>query len=62
MEAHVVGFAMWVEAVEKAGTIDLDKVIDAVSGIKAPNLTGGMSEMLPEPPHHQAGLHRRGAG
>jgi urea transport system substrate-binding protein len=50
MEAHVIGFAMWVEAVKKAGTIDPDKVIDALPGIKAPNLTGGISEMLPN--HH----------
>ena len=50
MEAHVIGFAMWVKAVKKAGTTDPDKVIDALPGIKAPNLTGGMSEMLPN--HH----------
>jgi urea transport system substrate-binding protein len=50
MEAHVVGFAMWVEAVKKAGTTDPDKVIDAVIGVKVPNLTGGTSEMLPN--HH----------
>jgi len=50
MEAHVIGFAMWVEAVKKAGTTDPDKVIDAVVGVKVPNLTGGMSEMLPN--HH----------
>jgi urea transport system substrate-binding protein len=50
MEAHVIGFAMWVKAVEKAGTTDPDKVIDALPGIKAPNLTGGTSEMLPN--HH----------
>jgi urea transport system substrate-binding protein len=50
MEAHVVGFAMWVDAVKKAGTTDPDKVIDALPGIKAPNLTGGVSEMLPN--HH----------
>src|SRR6266704_2747837 len=50
MEAHVIGFAMWVEAVKKAGTTDPDKVIDALPGIKAPNLTGGISEMLPN--HH----------
>jgi urea transport system substrate-binding protein len=50
MEAHVIGFNMWVKAVEKAGTTDSDKVIDALPGIKAPNLTGGMSEMLPN--HH----------
>src|SRR3990172_7296579 len=50
MEAHVIGFAMWVKAVEKAGTTDPDKVIDVLPGIKAPNLTGGTSEMLPN--HH----------
>lgn len=50
MEAHVVGFAMWVKAVEKVGSTDPDKVIDALPGITAPNLTGGVSEMLPN--HH----------
>jgi urea transport system substrate-binding protein len=50
MEAHVIGFNMWVKAVEKAKTTDPDKVIDALPGIEAPNLTGGMSKMLPN--HH----------
>ncbi|TAJ95426.1 MAG: urea ABC transporter substrate-binding protein [Reyranella sp.] len=50
MEASVIGFNMWVEAVKKAGTTDPDKVIDALIGIKVPNLTGGISEMLPN--HH----------
>jgi urea transport system substrate-binding protein len=50
MEAHVIGFAMWVEAVKKAGTVNPDKVIDALPGIKVPNLTGGTSEMLAN--HH----------
>jgi urea transport system substrate-binding protein len=50
MEAHVIGFAMWVKAVEKAGTVDPDKVIAALPGTEAPNLTGGMSKMLPN--HH----------
>lgn len=50
MEAHVIGFAMWVKAVEKAKTTDPDKVIDALPGIEAPNLTGGISKMLPN--HH----------
>src|SRR5439155_4003637 len=30
MEAHVIGFAMWIEAVKKAGTTNPDKVIDAI--------------------------------
>jgi urea transport system substrate-binding protein len=50
MEAHYVGFNMWVKAVEKAKTTNPDKVIAALPGTKAPNLTGGMSEMLPN--HH----------
>jgi urea transport system substrate-binding protein len=50
MEAHVIGFAMWVEAVKKAGSTDPDKVIDAIVGVKVPNLTGGTSEMLAN--HH----------
>src|SRR5438067_5949437 len=45
MEAHVIGFAMVIEAVKKAGSTDPDKVIDTIVGIKAPNLTGGISEM-----------------
>lgn len=50
MEAHVIGFRMWVKAVEKVKTTDPDKVIDALPGIEAPNLTGGVSRMLPN--HH----------
>jgi urea transport system substrate-binding protein len=47
MEAHYIGFNMWVKAVEKAGTIEPDKVIAALPGTKQENLTGGVSEMLP---------------
>jgi urea transport system substrate-binding protein len=47
MEAHYIGFNMWVKAVEKAKTVNADKVIAALPGIKQPNLTGGVSEMLP---------------
>lgn len=50
MEATVIGFNMWVKAVEKAGTVNADKVIDTLPGIEAPNLTGGVSKMLPN--HH----------
>jgi urea transport system substrate-binding protein len=50
MEAHVIGFAMWVKAVEKVGSTDPDKVIAALPGIEAPNLTGGTSKMLAN--HH----------
>src|SRR6056297_1252403 len=44
MEAHYIGFNMWAKAVTKAGTTDPDKVIDALIGIEAPNLTGAMSK------------------
>ena len=47
MEAHYIGFNMWVKAVEKAKTTNADKVIAALPGIKQANLTGGVSEMLP---------------
>ena len=50
MEAHYIGFNMWVKAVEKAGTTDPDKVIATLPGIKQDNLTGGTSEMLAN--HH----------
>jgi urea transport system substrate-binding protein len=50
MEAHYIGFNMWVKAVEKAKSTAPDKVIDAIVGIEAPNLTGGTSKMLAN--HH----------
>ena len=50
MEAHVIGFQMWIEAVKKAGTTDSDAVIDALIGIAVPNLSGGFSAMMPN--HH----------
>ncbi|MCS6878584.1 MAG: urea ABC transporter substrate-binding protein [Geminicoccaceae bacterium] len=50
MEAHYIGFNMWVKAVEKAGTTDPDAVIDAMIGVVVPNLTGGYAAMMPN--HH----------
>ncbi|MBB6092281.1 urea transport system substrate-binding protein [Povalibacter uvarum] len=50
MEAHVIGFNMWVKAVEKAKTIDVAKVTDAMIGIEVPNMTGGTAKMLAN--HH----------
>src|ERR1700716_143133 len=50
MEAHVIGFAMWIEAVKKAGTTDPDAVIDAIVRVSVPNLTGGYSAMMAN--HH----------
>jgi urea transport system substrate-binding protein len=50
MEAHVIGFNMWVKAVEKAKTTDVAKVTDAMIGIEVPNMTGGTAKMLAN--HH----------
>jgi urea transport system substrate-binding protein len=50
MEAHYIGFNMWVKAVEKAGTTDPDAVQKAIIGVEFPNLTGGIAKMLPN--HH----------
>ena len=50
MEAHYIGFKMWVEAVEKAGTTDPTAVQDAIIGVTVPNLSGGMATMLAN--HH----------
>lgn len=50
MEAHYIGFNMWVKAVEKAGTTDSDSVQEAIIGVSVPNLTGGYSAMMPN--HH----------
>ena len=50
MEAHYIGFEMWVEAVKKAGTTDATAVQDAIIGVTVPNLSGGMATMMPN--HH----------
>jgi len=50
MEAHFIGFNMWVKAVTKAGTTDPTAVQKAIIGIEAPNLSGGTAKMLPN--HH----------
>ena len=50
MEAHYIGFNMWAKAVEKAGTTDPSAVQDALIGVSVPNLTGGLSTMMPN--HH----------
>jgi urea transport system substrate-binding protein len=45
MEATYIGFKMWAQAVEKAGSEDVDKVRAAMYGMKVPNLTGGTAIM-----------------
>ena len=50
MEAHYIGFNMWVRAVEKAKSTDPAAVQKAIIGVEYPNLTGGVAKMLPN--HH----------
>ncbi|MBK5939037.1 urea ABC transporter substrate-binding protein [Halochromatium roseum] len=50
MEAHKIGFDLWVQAVEKAGTTDTDAVENAIIGLTTSNLSGGTAKMLPN--HH----------
>lgn len=50
MEAHYIGFNMWVEAVKKSGTTEAGAVQEAIIGVTVPNLSGGYSAMMPN--HH----------
>jgi urea transport system substrate-binding protein len=50
MEAHYIGFNLWVKAVQKAGSTNVDKVLAALPGIETPNLTGSTAKVLPN--HH----------
>jgi urea transport system substrate-binding protein len=50
MEAHYIGFNLWVKAVEKAKSFEPERVIAALPGIETPNLTGGIARVLPN--HH----------
>jgi urea transport system substrate-binding protein len=45
MEAHYIGFTMWTQAVEQAGTTNIDAVRQAMYGQEVPNLTGGVAVM-----------------
>jgi urea transport system substrate-binding protein len=45
MEATYIGFNMWKQAVEQAGTTDVDAVRQAMYGQEVPNLTGGIAVM-----------------
>ena len=54
MEATYIGINMWAQAVKKAGTTDVDKVIKAMAGQTFPAPGGFMSKM-DEKNHH---LHK----
>jgi urea transport system substrate-binding protein len=45
MEAHYIGFNMWVQAVQQAGSTNVDAVRQAMYGQKVKNLTGGTALM-----------------
>jgi urea transport system substrate-binding protein len=48
MEATYIGFNLWVQAVQKAGTTDTDAVLKSIVGLSVPNLTGGSATLLPD--------------
>src|SRR6266478_3130921 len=50
MEAHYIGFNLWVKAVQKIKSTDVNKVLAALPGLETPNLTGGSAKSLPN--HH----------
>ncbi|MDA1327301.1 MAG: urea ABC transporter substrate-binding protein [Proteobacteria bacterium] len=50
MEAHYIGFQMWVQAVKQAGSTNVDAVRQAMYGQRVKSLTGTVAEMLPN--HH----------
>ncbi len=45
MEAHYIGFKMWAQAVNQAGSTKVDAVRQAMYGQKVENLTGGVAVM-----------------
>jgi len=50
MEATYIGFQLWAQAVEAAGSGDYAKWQDDIYGMSVPTLTGGTATMLPN--HH----------
>ena len=50
MEATYIGFQLWAQAVEAAGSSDYAEWQDDIYGMSVPNLTGGTATMLPN--HH----------
>ena len=62
MESAYILFHMWVQAVEQAGTTDVDAVRQAMIGQKVKSPSGFEVTMLQQSPHGKAGDDRRGAG
>lgn len=46
MEAHYIGFNLWVDAVEAAGAFDVEAVKQTILGKSVPNLSGSEATML----------------
>ena len=59
MEAHYIGFNMWVKAVEKAGTHRSRQGDRGAARHRGAEPHRRHVELAAEPSHHQAGLHRR---
>ena len=62
MEAHYIGFNMWVKAVEKAGTTDPDKVREGDHRRQGAEPYRRLRHDDAQPSHHQAGADRRDPG
>ena len=62
MEAHYIGFNMWVRRSKKAGTTDVDAVREAMYGPEGAEPDRRLLRDDAEPPHHQAGADRRDPG
>ena len=61
MEAHVIGFDMWVKAVEKAGSDRSRQGDRRAARHRGAEPDRRHLEDAAEPSHHQAGVHRRNA-
>ena len=61
MEAHVIGFAMWVKAVEKAKTHRSGQGDRRAARHRGAEPDRRHLQDAAEPSHHQAGVHRRSA-
>ena len=61
MEAHVIGFAMWVKAVEKVEVHRSRQGDRRAARHRGAEPDRRHLEDAAEPPHHQAGVHRRSA-
>ena len=43
----MLGFSLWIQAVEKAVSTDTRAVLAAIGGLEVPNLTRGVAKVLP---------------